>query len=261
MAEKQKPEQGQEPTEKESPPFKRDETLNIHQRINLVMSATERLIKSKLIDVAGGYKVITSDQVTAHVQPILIKYGVTIIPTVVEWGVVDPDPQFDDKGKRRPFRTEAIVRVRWQNIDDKNDFFENEWFGFGIDTSDKGPGKATTYAVRYLVLKTLFIPTGDIEVEDENDDSPAGGNGKRYAGGQAKGSKSSIPFAKRKINEKQEVKLRSMVKELNPTTEAVGEWMAETGAIKFVDLTNEGMDHIIFRLTKGEEGKKLAGAK
>lgn len=260
------------PQKKDPPSFKRNEKLNIHQRINLVMADVEKLLKLKRVDLGeGGYNVVTSDQVTAHVQPLLVKYGVMIIPTVTEWGVVDPEPSINEKtGKRYPFRTEATVRVRWVNIDDDADFFENEWFGFGIDPSDKGPGKATTYAVRYLILKTLLIPTGDKDSEDGNDDSPTGtktrSGGKKYPSGPPKTggvrrSGSTIPFPKRKINEAQEVKLRKMVEQYAPPEQFLAEWMAETKKEKFLDLTNEGMDHLIFKLTSGVEGKKLEGTK
>ncbi len=273
MSEKKPDSVKKPPIKKNPPPFKRNEKLNIHQRINLVMADVQKLVKLKHVDVGeGGYRVITSDQVTEHVQPLLVKHGIVIIPTVTEWGVVDPEPSINEKtGKRYPFRTEATVRVRWVNIDDDADFFENEWFGFGIDPSDKGPGKATTYAVRYLILKTLQIPTGDKEIEDGDNDNPTGtttrSGGKKYpsgppkTGGGNRRSASTIPFPRRKINEAQEVKLRKMVEHSAPPEQFLAEWMAETKKEKFIDLTNEGMDHIIFRLTSGVEGKKLKGAK
>ena len=41
------------------------------------------------------------------------------------------------------------------------DLIDVETFGFGIDDQDKGPGKAMSYAVKYALLKTLGLETGD----------------------------------------------------------------------------------------------------
>lgn len=87
-----------------------------------------------------------------------------------------------------------------------------------------------------------------------------GGANKRTSTAPTEGS-STVPFPKRKINEKQEIKLRAMVKDRDVPPEILGEWMAETGKAKFIDLTNEGMDHLIFRVSSGKEGRLLEGQK
>jgi hypothetical protein len=51
--------------------------------------------------------------------------------------------------------------VRFANIDDPQDFIDVESCGHGIDTQDKGPGKAQSYAVKYALLKALGLETGD----------------------------------------------------------------------------------------------------
>jgi hypothetical protein len=38
---------------------------------------------------------------------------------------------------------------------------------YGIDDSDKGPGKAISYAVKYALLKALGLETGDDPDEDQ----------------------------------------------------------------------------------------------
>ena len=53
------------------------------------------------------------------------------------------------------------VSVRFQNIDDPDDFLAVETCGYGVDDQDKGPGKAMSYAVKYALLKCLGLETGD----------------------------------------------------------------------------------------------------
>jgi hypothetical protein len=51
--------------------------------------------------------------------------------------------------------------IRFANIDAPDDHIDVETFGHGIDQGDKSPGKAMSYAVKYALLKTLGLETGD----------------------------------------------------------------------------------------------------
>jgi hypothetical protein len=37
---------------------------------------------------------------------------------------------------------------------------------YGVDSQDKGAGKATTYALKYALLYSFLVPTGDIDDTD-----------------------------------------------------------------------------------------------
>jgi hypothetical protein len=53
------------------------------------------------------------------------------------------------------------MTVRFVNVEDPADHFDVETFGYGVDSQDKGPGKAMSYAVKYALLKALGLETGD----------------------------------------------------------------------------------------------------
>ena len=53
------------------------------------------------------------------------------------------------------------MTVRFVNIDEPQDFFDVQSFGYGVDGQDKGPGKAMSYAVKYALLKALGLETGE----------------------------------------------------------------------------------------------------
>jgi hypothetical protein len=63
-------------------------------------------------------------------------------------------------------RTQVSLVVRFVNVDQPSDFVDVPCLGFGIDTQDKGPGKAVSYAVKYALLKALGLETGDDPDED-----------------------------------------------------------------------------------------------
>jgi len=100
------------------------------------------------------YKVTSHDTVVAAVRPALLKHGIVIVPSVKRHKL--------DKGM-----TIATVEVHFINIDDPADRIEVQFFGYGIDRQDKGPGKAISYATRYAILKVFLLETGD---DPENDD-------------------------------------------------------------------------------------------
>ena len=51
--------------------------------------------------------------------------------------------------------------TRFVNIDNPTEYVDITNYGDGIDSGDKAPGKATTYAAKYGWLKGFKIQTGD----------------------------------------------------------------------------------------------------
>jgi hypothetical protein len=94
------------------------------------------------------YSIVSHDAVTAKVRPALLEAGIVYYPV-------------HTSASQTGNRTEAHMTVRFVNIDEPNDYFDVEAFGYGIDDQDKGPGKAQSYAVKYALLKTMGLETGD----------------------------------------------------------------------------------------------------
>lgn len=119
-------------------------------------------IKDK--DGKAMYSVTGHDAVTSMIHPLLVRWGVNVIPSM---------ENITQEGNR----TTAYMSFDFINIDNPEDRFTRKWFSYGIDYSDKGPGKAASYAQRYVILKVLHIETGDADLEDEDiefdNDDPA----------------------------------------------------------------------------------------
>ena len=126
--------------------------LNIHQRLAKVMEKVTYIQKEKKAGMR--YSIVSHDSVTAKVRPALLEAGIVYYPIQV---------QHQQSGNR----TECAMTVRFVNIDDQHDFFDVETFGYGLDDQDKGPGKAMSYSVKYALLKTLGLETGDDPDEDQ----------------------------------------------------------------------------------------------
>lgn len=104
--------------------------------------------------VNGQYKFVSHDDVAEKAHAMLVKHRVLALPTTLET---------TQEGNR----TSVKLRVFFVNIDDPQDQFSVDFPGYGVDPSDKGPGKAISYAFKYALLKTFCLETG----EDPDKDS------------------------------------------------------------------------------------------
>ena len=123
------------------------EIKNIYQRIVSIMGELDYIQKGSN-KVNGQYRFVSHDQVTAKIHPLLVKHGVVVIPTVEDFS--------QDNN-----RTIVKLRVYFVNQDNSADAFYINTIGYGLDSSDKGPGKAISYAYKYALLKTFCLETGD----------------------------------------------------------------------------------------------------
>lgn len=126
---------------------------NIYQRVNAVMEKVSYIQREKKQGMQ--YSITSHDAVTALLRPHLVEQGIVYHPVTLE---VNQDGN----------RTEILMSVRFVNIDDPTDFFDVPSVGYGIDPQDKGPGKGISYGVKYALLKTFGLETGDDPDNDQN---------------------------------------------------------------------------------------------
>jgi hypothetical protein len=126
---------------------------NIHQRLHAAQAKVDYIQKERKSGMR--YSIVSHDAVTAKVRPILHECGVVYYPVGIHH-------------TQHGNRTEVAMSVRFANIDNPEDHIDVPSLGYGIDDQDKGPGKAISYAVKYALLKTLGLETGDDPDLDQN---------------------------------------------------------------------------------------------
>lgn len=131
---------------------------NIHQRLAAVMRDVSYIRKEAKQGM--NYTIVSHDAVTAKVRPVLLQHGIVYYPVRCEYA-------------HNGNRAECAMTVRFVNIDDPADHFDVPTFGYGVDSQDKGPGKAMSYAVKYALLKALGLETGDDPETESVNYSPA----------------------------------------------------------------------------------------
>lgn len=108
----------------------------------------------------GAFNYITHDQVVQHVKVAFKKHGIAVLPTVEEC-------------KQDGNRTVMKVLVTLMNVDKPEDHLQTVSIGYGVDSSDKGPGKAYSYAMKYAYMKLLMLNSADDIEQDGTDYQPA----------------------------------------------------------------------------------------
>ena len=115
---------------------------------------------------SSAYKWVSDKDVKEKIRESMIQFWLTILPTDIEskiqvdrWEEVDPYSKSvpkDMKSKQSVFtevKTKYILmHTSWESI-------EIAWYWQGVDTQDKGAGKATTYALKNTLLNMFLIPT------------------------------------------------------------------------------------------------------
>lgn len=142
-------------------------TLNIFQRMLAATSEINRVAKNLKVDISKSqsYKAVAESDVLEAVKPIEEKYGIYSYPvsrTVIKDEAYTTTSEHDErKSEKTTFFMRLATVYRFVNIDKPDEYIDITTYGDGVDTQDKAPGKAMTYADKYALLKAYKIQTGD----------------------------------------------------------------------------------------------------
>ncbi len=136
--------------------------MNLYQRMAAVMEDVRYLQKDDEVEAGRGktYKAVTEEKVTGTIRESLIKHGIVVFPASMQTAVTSETVQTRD-GERINRLTHIDVVYTMANKDDPAEAIQVASSGTGVDTQDKGIGKAMTYAYKYMLLRTFAIPTGE----------------------------------------------------------------------------------------------------
>lgn len=151
--------------------------LNIYQRMSAITNELRRVAKNLNVGVGqSSYKAVGEADVLDSVKPLEEKYGVYSYPIsrkLVESEILENEA-LDYKTKEKIIKKQFFMRVetiyRFVNVDKPEEFIETTTYGDGMDSQDKSPGKAMTYADKYALLKGYKIVTGDDPDQNASED-------------------------------------------------------------------------------------------
>lgn len=136
---------------------------NIFQKMSVITEEIERVGKNLKIKAGSeNYKAVAEVDVLDAVKPTERKYGVYSYP--VERNIIEAKEIHKTTYEGKPkidFFMRLETTYRFVNVHNPKDYIDIKTYGDGVDSQDKAPGKAMTYADKYGLLKAYKISTGD----------------------------------------------------------------------------------------------------
>ena len=140
---------------------------NIYRRLAAITAELQTVAKNLDVQTGGGksYRAVSERDIIDAVKPLEAKYGVYSYPVdreTVASEILETETTYGDKTtKKTTFYTRIKTVYRFVNVDDPRDYIETDVFSVGLDSQDKGDGKAMTYGDKYALMKAYKISTGD----------------------------------------------------------------------------------------------------
>lgn len=149
--------------------------FNLFEKIQLVSNEVKNIEKNMTVGKGNyAYKAVSDLDVVLAVKEAETKYKIISIPIkqeIIKSEIVKS--QKESGGETINYVDIVKMTVRIVDIEKPSDFIEIESFGRGLDTSDKGFGKASTYARKYALLNAYKIATGEDPDKDKSEKQTA----------------------------------------------------------------------------------------
>lgn len=141
--------------------------MNIFEKMSAITAELGTVAKN--LNVSAGknqsYKAVGERDVLDAVKPMEKKYGVYSYPfsrETVESERLESESEYQGKiTKKTTFYTRLKTVYRFVNTEKPDEYLDTTVFSVGIDSQDKGDGKAMTYGDKYALMKAYKISTGD----------------------------------------------------------------------------------------------------
>ena len=166
--------------------------LNIYQRLSKITSELGTVNKNLNVSTGkSSYKAVSERDIKDAVKPLEEKYGVLSYP--IDKEIIESDLVEDAAGRRYRYMRLRVV-TRFVNIDKPEEYVDVIGYGDGLDSGDKAPGKADTYAYKYCLMSCYKISTGDDPDQNASDESG-------YKNVPRKASENQVAYIRNKCNE------------------------------------------------------------
>jgi ERF superfamily len=137
--------------------------MNLYEKILAVSMEVKNIEKNMSVGSGNyAYKAVSDLDVTLKVKEAEEKFKLVSIPIKQELVSSEVIRTLKDGNKETLTYVDNIkMTLRIVDIEEPTMFIDVESFGKGIDSGDKGFGKASTYARKYALLNAYKIATGE----------------------------------------------------------------------------------------------------
>ena len=141
--------------------------MNIYQRIDAITAELAVVAKNLTVQASktSSYKAVGERDIIDAVKPLEHKYGVVSYPVsreILDDEALESESTYNGNvTKKTTFYIKIRTKYRFVNIEKPEEYIETETISDGIDSGDKGGGKAMTYGDKYALMKVYKISTGE----------------------------------------------------------------------------------------------------
>jgi ribosomal protein L34E len=141
--------------------------MNIYQKMAKITNELQTVAKNLVVEItkSNSYKAVSERDIIDAVKPVELENGVYSYPVsreVLESHILESEKVWNGQAtKTTSFFSRIKTIYRFVNVDKPEEYIETTVFSEGIDSQDKGSGKAMTYADKYALMKAYKISTGE----------------------------------------------------------------------------------------------------
>lgn len=141
---------------------------NLAKAVIAVMNEVKGIDKSMVVGTgAMSYKGVPDQEVKKIIGQAMQKHGLVMLPVAIEPTLqVSEWEETSQYGVKRKQSVFTEVKTKYLLLHTSGESMEICGYGHGVDSQDKGAGKATTYALKYALLYMFMVPTGKIDDAD-----------------------------------------------------------------------------------------------
>jgi len=147
---------------------------NLAKAILCVMKDVKGIDKTLTVGSGNSsYKGVPDQEVKKILGESMAKNGICVLPIEIDeqtqidrWEEVDQYSKETPKAVKQKQTVFTKVKTKYLLLHESGESQVIVGYGHGVDSQDKGAGKATTYALKYAMLYSFFVPTGKIDDTD-----------------------------------------------------------------------------------------------
>lgn len=141
---------------------------NLAKAVIKVINAVEGIDKTMTVgEGRSAYNAVSDKEVKQLVGKQMALNGLCILPISINPTLkIDRWEENTDYGKKQKQSVFTEIKSKYLLLHESGESIVLSGYGHGIDSQDKSAGKATTYALKYLLLYTFLVPTGKIADAD-----------------------------------------------------------------------------------------------
>jgi len=136
--------------------------LNLYEKIQAVSNEVKNITKNMTVGSGNyAYKAVSDLDVTFAVKKAETKFRIISVPMNQELISSEVVRTLKENKESLTYVDNIKMTVRLVDLDDVNSYLDIVSFGKGIDSGDKGFGKASTYARKHALLNVYKIASGE----------------------------------------------------------------------------------------------------